>query len=129
MNITIKDESATGKIFNNLSLNIANEATTLREIIRLRIYKEVEDYNKKEPEYFNGLVQPSNAEKTLNGYRLRIRKKIDPEEQYFIALDSFKKNGYFLLVNDQQCMDLDEIIYVNQSTTISFIKLTPLIGG
>jgi hypothetical protein len=36
---------------------------------------EVEIYNNKMPEYFNGLVQPNDAEKTLNGLRLKDKQK------------------------------------------------------
>ena len=42
----------------------------------------------KDPEYFRGLVQPTDAERVLNGYRLRQRRKIDWEKQCQCTLDS-----------------------------------------
>jgi hypothetical protein len=33
---------------------------TVREVIRARIYQEVQDYNQKTPEYFRGLVEQND---------------------------------------------------------------------
>lgn len=47
------------------------ESITARELVRLRVRDEVARYNSTRPEYFRGLVQPTDAEATLNGYRRR----------------------------------------------------------
>ena len=128
-NILIKDESATGKILNEIMIAVENELTTVKEIIEARVHAEVEAYNQKLPEYFKGLVQPSDAERTLNGYKLRTPRKIDPEKQVYIALDAFQKNGYFILIDDQQAETLEQEILVGADTSVSFVQLTPLVGG
>lgn len=127
--LTIHDETATGKILNQLLLEVQNEITTVREIIKARVYQEVEAYNERLPEYFNGLIQPTDTERELNGYKLKTRRTIDPEKQYYVALDAFQKNGYFVLVDNQQAEALDQEILVTDHTTVSFVKLTPLVGG
>jgi len=132
-NILIKDESATGKILNEIMIAVENELTTVKEIIEARVYAEVKTYNQKLPEYFNGLVQPSDAERTLNGFKLRTPRKIDPEKQAYVALDAFldafQKNGYFILIDDQQAEILEQEILVGAGTSVSFVQLTPLVGG
>jgi len=128
-NILIKDESATGKILNEIMIAVENELTTVKEIIEARVYAEVEAYNQKLPEYFKGLVQPSDAERTLNGYKLNAPRKIDPEKQVYVALDAFQKNGYFILIDDQQAETLEQEILVGADTSVSFVQLTPLVGG
>lgn len=127
--LTIQDETATGKILNQLLLEVQNEITTVREIIKARVYQEVEAYNERLPEYFNGLIQPTDTERELNGYKLKTRRTIDFEKQYYVALDAFQKNGYFVLVDNQQAETLDQEILVTDHTTVSFVKLTPLVGG
>ncbi len=127
--LTIQDETATGKILNQLLLEVQNEITTVREIIKARVYQEVEAYNERLPEYFNGLIQPTDTERELNGYKLKTRRTIDSEKQYYVALDAFQKNGYFVLVDNQQAETLDQEILVTDHTTVSFVKLTPLVGG
>ena len=127
--LTIKDETAGGKVMNEVEVSFANELTTVKEIIRARIYAEVEAYNNKMPEYYKGLIDPTDAEITLNGLRVRDRKKIDAEKQYFTALDAFTKNGYLVLIDNIEAESLDQMVVVNDNTSISFVKLTPLVGG
>ena len=127
--LTVHDERATGERTHSVRLHFPSEKLTVRDLIRERIYQEVQDYNLKEAEYFNGLVEPSDAEKTLNGFKLRKRRKIDWEEQFARALDAFQRNGFFILVGDRQAEQLDEELVVSGDTEVSFVKLVPLVGG
>ena len=127
--LTIHDETTSGGKTNTFTLDCLTETMTVRELIRARIYQEVQDYNLKEPEYFRGLVEPTNAEKVLNGYKLRAKRKIDWEEQYRKALDAFERNGFFVLVGDKQAETLDQQFEVKVDTVVSFVKLVPLVGG
>jgi hypothetical protein len=130
MTITIKDESLTGDILNQIQIAVASEIVTVKDIITARVTSEVEAYNNKLPEYFKGFIRPTASEQTLNGYKLKkSRAKIDAEKQTFIALNAFLQNGYLVLVDDQQAESLEQEILVTSNTTVSFVKLTPLVGG
>lgn len=74
----------------------------MKNIIEARVRAEVEAYNNSMPQYFQGLVQPANAEQTLNGYKLREHRKIDAEKQCVVAVDAFVNNGYFVLIDNIQ---------------------------
>jgi hypothetical protein len=127
--ITINDETASGKIIHILELLFPNGIITVKQLIVQRVRQEVKEYNMQKPEYFNGLVQPTESEQTLNGYRLRSSKSIDAEKQVIRALEAFSGNGYFIIINDKQVESLDEEFLLSENTNVSFIKLTPLIGG
>ena len=127
--LTVHDETTSGKKTNTFTLDCLTERMTVRELIRARIYQEVQDYNQKAPEYFRGLVEPTQAEKTLNGYKLRKQRKIDWQEQFGKALEAFGRNGFFVLVGDKQAVSLDEEFEVKVDTEVSFVKLVPLVGG
>lgn len=129
MTITIKDETFSGKILQEIALEFATDVVTVQDIITSRVIKEVENYNTKLPEYFNGLIEPSDAEKTLNGYKLKPKKVIDAEKQVYVALDAFQRNVFFVLIDNLQSESLDQQVELRKDTTISFIKLTPLVGG
>ena len=129
MILTINDATLGGDILNKITLDLNSELITVRDLISARVTSEVDSYNKKLPEYYKGLIQPTDAEKTLNGFKIRSRKKIDVEKQIYVALDAFLKNGYFVLIDDKQVVDLDEEIRVTNNTSINFVKLTPLVGG
>src|SRR5215470_12265952 len=106
--LTIHDETTSGQKTNTFTLECLTERMTVREVIRARIYQEVQDYNQKEPEFFRGLVQPAEAERVLNGYKLRAKRKIDWQEQYEKALEAFGRNSFFVLVGDKQAQSLDQ---------------------
>jgi hypothetical protein len=127
--ITVHDETASGQKTNTLTLDCLTERMTVRELIRARIYQEVQDYNQREPEYFRGLVEPTNAERVLYGYKLKAKRKIDWTEQFELALEAFARNGFFILVGDKQAEDLDQEFEVKVDTEVSFVKLVPLVGG
>ncbi|MFP5039719.1 hypothetical protein [Parasediminibacterium sp. JCM 36343] len=127
--LTIKDETVGGNIINKIDVSFASELTTIKDIIAARVKAEVDLYNQQLPLYFKGLVQPSDAETTLNGYKLKDKRKVDTEKQCYIAFEAFYKNAYFILVDNIQAEALDQMVVINPQTNISFIKLTPLVGG
>lgn len=131
MSTTIKIQDATfaGKILHEIALKFAAESATVRDIIEQRVLHEVAAYNTKQPAYFQGLVDPTDSEKTLNGVKVRNRKVIDGEQQVYVALDAFQRNGYFVLIDDVQAESLDQTVLLTNDTTVSFVKLTPLVGG
>ena len=129
MKFTIKDENFAGKVLSQILVEIEKDSCSLKEIIEKRVEAEVENYNKLLPKYFTGLVQPTESEATLNGYLVGNKRKIDVEKQVFIALNAFQKNSFFVLVDDEQITELDEVIELQSERKITFIKLTPLVGG
>lgn len=132
--VTIRDESAAGNVYQETPLEFPTEQITVRELIRERVYQEVQDFNRRENEQvFRGLVQPTDAERVLNGsrpeYRLKKHRQLDWKSQFENALESFQKNGFLILVNERQAESLDQEFVVGAGAQISFVKLTLLVGG
>lgn len=129
MNVLISDELLNGTVTNQFEIEVESTSITVEELITKRVTVEIENYNKRLPEYFTGLVEPTNAERTLNGYKLKAKQLIDVEKQVYIALNAFQKNGFFILLDNQQLEELDQRVTFKSDSKISFVKLTPLIGG
>ena len=130
MILSIKDETLTGKIINEIEIQHKNETISVKDLITLRVTTEVESYNSNPLGYFKGLIQPNETEVTLNGYKLNNKlKKIDTEKQVYLALDAFTKNTFILIVNDKQMDSLNQKVKPSNNLNVSFIKLTPLVGG
>jgi hypothetical protein len=132
--VTVRDETTSGDLCHEVPLTFSSERITVRELIRERVYQEVQDFNTKTHEQiFRGLVQPTDTERVLNGnrseYRLKQHRQIQWKPQFEKALDAFNRNGFFILVNDKQAESLDQEFEVGPSTEISFVKLTLLVGG
>ena len=89
-------------------LRLASERITARELIRRRVEREVGEYNRRPRRVFAGLVQPTDAERALGGFRMKRPRQLDVEEQVRAALDAFDANAFFLLFDDTQVGSLDE---------------------
>ena len=132
--LTIRDETAGGDVYHELPLEFPSERLTVRELIRERVYQEVQDFNRKAHEQiFRGLVQPTDAERVLNGksteYRLKKHRDIDWKEQFEKATEAFNRNGFLVLVDNKQAEDLDQEFTIRHGTEVSFVRLTMLVGG
>jgi len=102
---------------------------TLRALLRSRVAREVEAYNTNRPEIFQGLVQPEESERILNGYRLQRPRPLDAEQQYERAVRAFQANGFVVLAGGRQIESLDEEIDLETAGEVEFMKLVPLVGG
>ncbi|MEQ9438806.1 MAG: hypothetical protein RIG62_07140 [Cyclobacteriaceae bacterium] len=127
--LKIFDETFTGESIREMEIILWDETTTVRDIITARVEREVNAYNHRKTEYFQGLIQPNETEQTLNGYKFNKQHTLDAEKQVYLALDSFLKNSYFVLIDDVQAETLDQEITLQPHTKITFLKLTPLVGG
>jgi hypothetical protein len=132
--LTIRDETTSGDVYGERPLEFPTERITVRDLIRERVYQEVQDFNRDRGErVFRGLVQPSGAERVLNGkpteFRLKEHRQIEWKPQFEKAIDAFDRNGFFILIDDRQAESLDQEFVIGHGTVVSFVRLTPLVGG
>jgi hypothetical protein len=128
--IIIKDETLFGVVTQEQRLSIQKKTLTLRDIIVARVEEEVRKHNTKVSDRYQFLIDLSPAEMRLNlGNKLRHKKSIDPKIPVAKAIEAFKANAFFVLVGNQQVETLEELIPAEQQLEVSFVKLTPLIGG
>jgi len=127
--VTVYDEESVGGAKRSFVLHLASERLTVRDLIVRRVTHEVEEYNQTRTEHYAGLVQPTGAEVTLNGFRVRERRALDADQQCAKALEAFGRNGFLLLVDERQMTELDEEVAVSSATRVRFLKLVPLVGG
>ena len=127
--LTIRDETLSGESFNEWALEVTSERVTIREIIRSRVYQEVQDHNRQCGSPFRGLVQPEEAETALNGHEHKTQRQIDWKRQFERAVEAFEKNQILILVNERQAESLDEEVVVGPGATVTFLRLTLLVGG
>ena len=127
--VTVRDETRPGSASSTLTLDDVPAAITLRDLIRTRVREEVARANADPRGELRTLVEPVDAERTLNGYRLREPRRVDWKQQADVALEAFGRNGFFVLVGGRQVADLDQELDLDADTDIRFVKLTPLVGG
>lgn len=130
--LNIRDEAIFGDAAatpREMTLNFSNSFISVRELIEARVRREVENYNAERPDVFNMLVQPALAERVLNGFKIKEKREIDWRAQSRKAIEAFDRNGFILLVDDLQVESLDQLIEIEPATTVTFLKLVPLVGG
>ena len=129
--LLIRDETTAslGKAEHTFTVHVSGETISVRELIRQRVYQEVEEFNKRQPAVFRMLVQPNDTEQTLNGFKFHKPRLVDPETQYERAIGAFQGNGFIILVDNRQVEDLETEIPLYPETSVTFLKLIPLVGG
>jgi hypothetical protein len=129
--LLIRDETTAslGKTEHTFTVHVSGEKISVRELIRQRVYQEVEEYNNRQPAIFRMLVQPNDTERTFNGFKFQKPRFVDPMAQYEKAIEAFEGNGFIVLVDDHQVDSLDTDISLTPETSVTFLKLVPLVGG
>ncbi|MCQ4162841.1 hypothetical protein NON00_23345 [Roseomonas sp. GC11] len=51
------------------------------------------------------------------------------ERAVTLALDGFRRNAFFVIVDDRQVTDLDATLLLKPDTAITFVRLLPLVSG
>lgn len=128
MAVKIKDEDAAGKVLHQFTLDNLDETLTVREVIRARVYQEVNDYNQAPERTYPSLIEISPRERQINGERPES-KQVDWEAVFAKAIEAFESNGFFIVIGDQQVERLDQEYTISVDTEVSFVKLVPLVGG
>ena len=125
-------------------LELLNEKITVRELIAQAVEEQIRDM------LINRHLDAEQATKILNRQYLLESEvsnqaksgvirlpglkntqppslKLDHEIQK--ALQSFKRKGFMIIVDEQQLEDLDECVTLKATSKVTFLRLTPLIGG
>jgi hypothetical protein len=128
--LTVRDETTSGKALATLDLQLEAEHVTVAELIRARVHQEVRTHNanRASAPRFNGLVQPERTERELNGGPGTF-KPVDAGRQTEVALHAFERGQVLLLVDDRQVEELDQQVTLRPDSTVTFLKLVPLVGG
>jgi len=129
--LLIRDETTAslGKTEHTFTVHVSGGKISVRELIRQRVLQEVEEFNSRQPAVFRMLVQPNDTERTLNGFKFHKPRLVDPVTQYERAIEAFEGNGFIVLVDDRQIEGLDTEIALHPDTSVTFLKLVPLVGG
>lgn len=127
INVRVSDETTSGDVLHELALQLSSERLTVAELIRTRVEAEVRAHHaSSSPKPYRGLVQPERHEQRLNTTH---PKRIDPEKQVEVALDAFSRGRVLLLVDDRQVTELADEVVLAPGSAVTFLKLTPLVGG
>ncbi|MFO0958606.1 MAG: hypothetical protein U0800_14450 [Isosphaeraceae bacterium] len=130
--LTIRDETPAGGVSQEWSLDFLDETITVRDLIRERVYQEVQEHNARRNMAgpYRGLVVPEGYEAALNGPKAGGKPRpIDARKQFDKAIEAFEGNRVLILIDDRQAESLDESFTIGPRTVVTFLRLTLLVGG
>jgi hypothetical protein len=130
--LAVRDETPVGGVSNEWSLEFLSETITVRELIRERVYQEVQDFNthQKTPGAYRGLVQPEGYAQAQRGPTAPdTLRPIDWKKQYERAVEAFESHQVLILIDDRQAGSLDESFTIGPATAVTFLRLALLVGG
>jgi hypothetical protein len=130
--LIVRDETPAGNCVHELPLEFLTETISVRELIRSRVYQEVQDYNIKDRMLvpFRGLVQPGCRGGIPDQAGSRVSHPVvDWKKQFDTATDAFEAGQILILIDDRQAGSLDETFTIRSGTTVTFLRLTLLVGG
>ncbi len=127
--VRVQDCTLQGSLLNSLTLTLPVETLTARELIRRYVLQVIEQQQAMPngPRY--RFFSPTADEAKLNGYDELPRRVIDAERHYQLAIAAFERNGFLLLVDEQQVDELDEPFRLSSISNVQFLRLLPLVGG
>lgn len=133
--LTIRDETfGVAGDDHVIELEMPTESMTVRELIRERVYQEVDDFNRllrtgQTNATFRGLVQPDPEERLLNGEKRKGPREIAWKRSFDVAIGAYENRRMLVIVGDRETSSLDEVIQIRSGTEVTFLRLVLLAGG
>ena len=126
--LRIRDEAVSGELLGESVLEFITERITVRELIRSRVYQEVQDHNLRRSTGSTQLVQLGTPGRVRNG-KAHTGRPVDWKQQVELAIQAFEQNRVIIVVGDRQAESLDDEISIAPETCVTFLKIVPLVGG
>ena len=120
-------------------LRLVSQRMSARGIIELRVDAEIAAFNaqaeKSIAQHNSMLVIPIFVEVALTGRKNYGSARdiegrgIDREKQIETVLEAFTANKLLMFVDSKQITELEQQVAFAERSTVTFIKLVPLVGG
>ena len=126
--IQVRDASVPRSDIRELLLEITSQPMRASDLITARVTAECD--NKLID--LNGRMAARLLEQDPKEVELNRPPRLsggDAEVQIALALAAFEANAFVLLIDDQQVENLDDEIVISPKSVVTFLKLTPLVGG
>ncbi|MCC6791747.1 MAG: hypothetical protein IT336_08685 [Thermomicrobiales bacterium] len=118
--ITIHERTVDGRPLLERTIELLTERVSARELIRSYVYQEVTEHNAR-------LAQSRVA---IGATRLAIQTtRVEWEPQFQKAVNAFMSRALVVVVDGKQVETLDEEITVKLDSSVTFLRLIPLVGG
>lgn len=108
---------------------------TLRDLITLIVVKEVNDFQQRQEKLklaqivTKAQIEEGAARGKIDLGERDFNQQVDELSAVATALQAFEDGLYFVFIDDVQQEALDQSVFVNENSTILFVRLVALAGG
>lgn len=129
--ITVQERSNAGDAAGgSTSLELPNDRTSVRELIRSHVYQTVKDHNVGcAARAARDVSNATTEERALNTPKRRTPGELDWRKELDRAVEALRHRRVLLLVDDRQVDDLDQPLDLTNESVVTFLRLVPLAGG
>lgn len=126
----------------NVGIDLLNDSLTVEELISLTVEEQVRDlliHRKLDAEKARQILQRQYLteadvrEQSMHGAvkhpTEKPQKAIDTQMEIMKALKGFEQGAYIIVVDGKQVEKLDEVVTLLVQSKVTFVRLTPLVGG
>lgn len=124
--LTVQDRSLDGSSRNELTLEFLTERITVRELIRSHVFQTVSEANAGRVRHWAGLDRAALKPSPRDDGKPR---PLDWQAQFERAVRAFNTGTLVIVVDGRQMEMLEQEIELRVDSAVSFLRLTPLIGG
>jgi hypothetical protein len=116
-------------------LKEGGDGLTLRDLLTRIVRGEVEAFRKRQAErrLLHALTANDIEEGVLRGKvdmgGRDLKQSVDEDEAVATALQAFEDGLYLVVVDGQEQRDLDQQVYLQPDSRVTFVRLTLLAGG
>lgn len=128
MSLVVRDESHAGHILGGAVIDGLASLVTLRELLRIRVTREVEDYNADPGDVFRGLVQPADSIAVSDGFRMRSPRTLDPDHHVRAAEEAVRRGLLHAQIGDTDVGDLDDELDLRGVEELVLVKRRPVVA-
>lgn len=129
MAVTVRDESSGGHVLGGARIDGLDERVTLRDLLRIRVVREVADYNRDPGKLFRGLVQPPDAIALSGGFRMHTPRRLDAEQLVRAAQEAVRRGLLHARVGDREVHDLDAELDLRDVEEVVLVKQRPVVAA
>jgi hypothetical protein len=119
-------------------MTLSTNSLSLHQLLEQIVRQEVQAFRQREQDRRllrvlgpREITEAARSGKIVSGGvdELHPAQAIDEGEAIAIALQAFTDGLYFVFLNGQQLLDLEDAVQLLPASTLTFIRLVPLAGG
>lgn len=127
--ILMRDVTRVGRELGRSHLTDLPARSSVGELIETRIRREVAAYNRDPGQVFVGLVQPHDAIRHSDGFRMRSPRQLDADAAVTAARGAVAAGMLAFQLGDDRVSDLEQVVEVEAHDEILAVLERPVVAA